>query len=67
LIACKVLALNLADPDTDPMMQMVCANLLSVRLRKARSNPGFYEAFSTYFDEVEALYHDTIARNRGLA
>ncbi|CAG4900123.1 hypothetical protein [Paraburkholderia gardini] len=67
LIACKVLAINAADPDNDPMMQMLCARLLSARLQKARSNPGFYDAFSGYLGEVETLFHEAIARNRGVA
>ncbi|CAB3754912.1 hypothetical protein [Paraburkholderia humisilvae] len=66
LIACKVLAINAADPENDPVTQMLCASLLSARLQKARSNPSFHDAFSGYLDEVETLSHDAIGRNRGV-
>ncbi|SAL28626.1 hypothetical protein AWB68_01405 [Caballeronia choica] len=67
LAACKVLALNVAATDSEPIVQMQCANLLGERLRKARSNNAFYEAHKAFFSEVENLFHNAIERNRGAA
>jgi hypothetical protein len=60
-----VLALNVAGSNTDPIVRVQCANLLTERLSKARANKNLYEAYGTFFADVEAIFHRAIEVHRG--